>query len=84
MEWSSTLERNLSPKLKEMRAANTGCLVPGAAFGPATRAVASGGSGGAMIGTKVTQLSGILGRPSQAAPWAQPSKAGHCFPLVCL
>ncbi|HXM28027.1 MAG TPA: phage major capsid protein [Chthoniobacterales bacterium] len=61
MEWSSTLERNLSPKLKEMRSGNIGTLIPSSAFGLSTRAVTSGGSGGSMVGTKVQQLSGILG-----------------------
>jgi hypothetical protein len=58
MEWSAQLERGVSPKLQDMRG-NIGTLVPSSAFN--TRAVTSGGSGGALVGTKVQQLSGILG-----------------------
>jgi len=54
------LERNLAPRLKEMRSGNTGTLIPSSAFSPATRAVSSTGASG-MIATKVQQLSGILG-----------------------
>jgi hypothetical protein len=71
MEWSSTLERNLSPKLKEMRSGNVGTLIPSSAFGLSTRAVVSGGSGGSMVGTKVQQLSGILGWSSVIRSGAQ-------------
>ena len=70
MEKSAELERTVSPDFQKI-IGGFGVLVPASVFNPSRRDVTAGGSGGALIGLKAEQVSGVLGWSSVVRSGAQ-------------
>jgi hypothetical protein len=70
MEKSAELERTVSPDFQKITG-GFAVLVPASVFNPSRRDVTAGGSGGALIGLKAEQVSGVLGWSSVVRSGAQ-------------